>query len=166
MKVINRSISKYQQGTVLVTSLLFLLIMTILGVSAMNTNVLEEKMVGNLRQQQIAFQAADSCNSHILTDSSNFTLDESGVWEDVTSWLVDGVTVNSTTQDVGADAAGNKASYTSSRRFRMYTSPPRSSGYSVVKFQAPHNEYTCNGAGASSAKVILRQGVYQITPLI
>lgn len=49
-----------QQGAALVMSLIILLVMTLLGVSAMQVTVMEEKMAGSLRNRSIAFQAAES----------------------------------------------------------------------------------------------------------
>lgn len=49
-----------QQGTVLIVALLMLVVMTILGVSSMSTTSLEEKMAGNFRDRQIAFNAAET----------------------------------------------------------------------------------------------------------
>jgi len=48
-----------QSGAALIVSLILLLVMTLLGVSAMQTNVLEEKMAGNHWRTQLAFQAAE-----------------------------------------------------------------------------------------------------------
>lgn len=53
-------IQKDQRGVVLVVSLLLLLVMTIIGLASMETSTLEEKMTGNLRDQSLAFQAAES----------------------------------------------------------------------------------------------------------
>ncbi len=49
-----------QIGAVLVISLLILLVLTILGMSAMGTAGLEEKMAGNARAKDLSFQAAES----------------------------------------------------------------------------------------------------------
>ena len=49
-----------QRGITLVMSLIFLLLLTILGVTAISTSTLQEKMSGNLRDQDVAFQAAES----------------------------------------------------------------------------------------------------------
>jgi len=49
-----------QRGITLIMSLLFLLLLTILGVTAINMSTLQEKMSGNLRDQDVAFQAAES----------------------------------------------------------------------------------------------------------
>ena len=50
---------KKQKGSVLVISLLILVVLTILGVSSMNSTSLQEKMSGNFRDREIAFQAAE-----------------------------------------------------------------------------------------------------------
>lgn len=48
-----------QQGAVLIVSLLLLLIMTLLGVSAMQTTTLQERMAGNTRDRAVALQASE-----------------------------------------------------------------------------------------------------------
>lgn len=49
-----------QRGAVLLISLLLLLIMTLIGVTAMSTTSLEEKMAGNMRDRNVALQAAEA----------------------------------------------------------------------------------------------------------
>ena len=49
-----------QRGAALITSLIILLVLTVLGVSAMSTSSLEELMAGNLRDQDLSFQAAEA----------------------------------------------------------------------------------------------------------
>jgi type IV pilus assembly protein PilX len=49
-----------QSGSVLIISLIVMLVLTILGVSGMKSAVLEEKMAGNMRDSQLAFQAAEA----------------------------------------------------------------------------------------------------------
>ncbi len=51
---------KQQTGAVLMVTLLILMVMTILGVASMKTTVLEEKMAGNYRDGNLAFQASES----------------------------------------------------------------------------------------------------------
>jgi type IV pilus assembly protein PilX len=57
MKTITRS---RQQGAILVVSLLLLLVMTVLALSASNTTRLQEKMAGNARDLDLAFQGAEA----------------------------------------------------------------------------------------------------------
>lgn len=49
-----------QRGAVLVISLLFLTILTILGVASMRGTVLQERMAFNTREQNLALQAAEA----------------------------------------------------------------------------------------------------------
>ncbi len=49
-----------QQGSVLITGLIFLVILTLLGTTALRGTLLEEKMAGNLRDETLAFQAAEA----------------------------------------------------------------------------------------------------------
>ena len=44
----------------MVTAVLFLLVLTILGLSSMSTTILQEKMTGFYRDRQIAFEAAEA----------------------------------------------------------------------------------------------------------
>ena len=49
-----------QRGAVLVISLIMLLLLTIIGVTAMRTVTLEERMAGNMRDRNLSAQAAES----------------------------------------------------------------------------------------------------------
>jgi type IV pilus assembly protein PilX len=49
-----------QQGAILVTSLLLLLVLTVIGVSVMQMTRMQERMAGNSRDMNLAFQGAES----------------------------------------------------------------------------------------------------------
>ncbi len=51
---------KRQRGVVLVVSLIMLLVVTLIAVSGMQGTVMEEKMAGNTRDRNLAFQVAES----------------------------------------------------------------------------------------------------------
>ncbi|MGH8292522.1 MAG: pilus assembly PilX family protein [Gammaproteobacteria bacterium] len=51
---------RHQQGVVLVVSLVLLLVLTILGIAAIQSTSLEERMAGNQRAHQLAFEAAEA----------------------------------------------------------------------------------------------------------
>lgn len=53
-------LSSRERGVSLVVSLIFLIILTILGLTAMRVATLEERMSGNARDRSIAFQAAEA----------------------------------------------------------------------------------------------------------
>jgi type IV pilus assembly protein PilX len=49
-----------ERGSALAVALIFLLLMTLLGVSAMRGSNMQERMAGNLRDRNLAFQAAEA----------------------------------------------------------------------------------------------------------
>lgn len=49
-----------QRGATLVIGLLFLVLLTIMGLSAMNLSALEERMSGNTRERTLAFEAGEA----------------------------------------------------------------------------------------------------------
>lgn len=55
---------KFQSGVVLFISLIMLLLLTLIGVTSVQTTILEEKMAGNMRNRNLAFQAAEAALRH------------------------------------------------------------------------------------------------------
>lgn len=51
---------KTEGGFVLVTALMFLVALTVLGMSIMGTNTLEERLAGYFRDRQLAFESAEA----------------------------------------------------------------------------------------------------------
>ena len=61
MKIISRAIAhRRQRGAALVVALIMLLVMTVLGITAMQVTRMEERMAGNSRDVNLAFQAAEA----------------------------------------------------------------------------------------------------------
>jgi type IV pilus assembly protein PilX len=50
----------YQSGSALIISLVFLLLLTIIGVTAMQSSTMQERMAGNIRDRNLAFQSAEA----------------------------------------------------------------------------------------------------------
>jgi type IV pilus assembly protein PilX len=67
----------HQSGAVLIVSLIMLLLLTLIGVTSMQTTSLEEKMAGNMRDRDLAFQAAESAlyDGESWAKSHTFTCD-------------------------------------------------------------------------------------------
>lgn len=59
MKLYQHHNLKNQRGSILIISLMILVVLTMIGVSSMSTTSLQERMAGNFRDRQIAFQAAE-----------------------------------------------------------------------------------------------------------
>jgi type IV pilus assembly protein PilX len=75
-----------ERGITLVVSLIFLLLLTMLGVTAMSTSTLQEKMAGNLRDQDMALQAAESALRAGETPILALTLDTKTNCDNASIW--------------------------------------------------------------------------------
>ncbi len=134
-----------QQGAVLVTSLVILLILTIIGVSSLKTTNQQQKMAIGVQESQRAFEAAESGLIKIYNNVSAFSL------------------LSAFTQNYNF---GSYATAEVQTQFEGSSMPPEGSGYSAVEFRAAHFNSTSKGKGATStgAEAIVHQGAYQITP--
>lgn len=55
-----KHLKRRQAGVALIMSLVFLVLLTILGLTAMSTTILQEKMTANMKDKNLAFQAAET----------------------------------------------------------------------------------------------------------
>lgn len=78
IKQLSVNTRKRQTGVVLAVALIFLLLLTIISISAITTTTLQEKMAGNMLDRNIAFQAAEAAlrdgERHIDTNIIDATL--------------------------------------------------------------------------------------------
>lgn len=140
-------LARRQRGVALAVALVVLLILTILGVSALVSTALEGLMAGNAQEQNRALQAAETGIDVAFTTADAFSINEK-------------VTGNVPT--IGTYYA--KSTYTNS--FQGFTKPPRSQSgaYSATRFSAARFMTVSVGEANSGAKTTLTQGLYQITP--
>jgi len=67
-----------QRGAALFISLMFLILLTLIGLSAANVGILQERMAGNVRESNIAFQTAEAAlrGIEIPVDQVPLAIDE------------------------------------------------------------------------------------------
>jgi len=133
-----------QRGAALAVGLVLLLAMTIIGISALNTTSLEERMAGNTQEMNRAFQIAETGLSTAFDNPESFDLVQTQ------SAIVTSGTMHST---VSFDTT-----------FNQFTKPQRGSNYSAINFSSAHFETESTGMTDAGATVNLSQGAYQITP--
>jgi Tfp pilus assembly protein PilX len=125
-------------------SMVILLILTILGITAMGTASLEEKMSGNTQESTRAFEAAESGlmeaantpGSLVLSGSSNNSFNYS---------------LMNATADVHTEWIQN-------------SNPKRGTGYSAAHGQTAHFDQTSTGKTGVGAKAVIHQGIAQVLP--
>jgi len=84
-----------QTGVALPIVLIFVVVMLLIGITAIRNVTLGEKMAGNTRNQELAFQAAEQalrfCENAMLTNSASKPTiltpsTTTNLWDDVTNW--------------------------------------------------------------------------------
>ncbi len=168
---------KYQNGVVLIVSLVILLVMTILGVTAMQSTVLEEKMAGNFRDRHLAFQAAEATlrngETWILSLGSAPIPDSSG-----TNGVVIILATAPSTWSWSSSGAGfatvSGMEWTSTTTERVITSSPRrlieevkfvndgdiTIGTSQAKEGNMQYRITARGTGGTDNAIVMAQSVF------
>lgn len=140
-----------QKGAVLVMALVILVVLTILGVTVMNTTSLGEKMAGNLQEATRAFQASESGVEHSFQDGTKLA-----------SLVYPGQST-SETLTIGSSTAVVKTTYTQ-RGNKPKRALDRANIYSITDFGTANFELQSTGTTTTSAKAVVTQGVSQITP--
>lgn len=143
-----------QRGAVLIVSLVLLVVLTLLGLSAMNQTSLQEKMAVGMQESVQAFQAAESGLAAAYADD--------------TSW-----TVTSTPPQRNLRIAHQKSSDADVQRtdeaaydstFRAWAVPPPESLFSAHSFRAAHFDLKSASTSFGGLRVVLHAGAYQIAP--
>lgn len=135
---------RQQRGTALIMSLVILVILTILGITALSTSSLEEKMAGSMQEVTRALEAAES--------GVNSALATAGVLN------LNATTTNSFAYDSGASGSAQVVS-----SFIEFSPPKRGSGYSA-QYRAANFSLNSKGTTTSNARVTINQGIGQIMP--
>ncbi len=117
---------KHQQGAALVVSLVMLVILTLLGVSMMNTTKLEERMAANTQETTQAFQSAETGLSQGYDDANSWDLN---------------TTANQAAVKIPGSTRDETSEYVTS--YITTTGPP--SGYDVSQFQTAHFDFLSVG---------------------
>ena len=144
---INRPAHARQHGTALVMALVILLILTVLGISSMNTSIMEERMSGNIQDLNRAFESAESGLTKGINAPGAFDLT--------------GEKTNDFTFGTGPTAT--KATVVT--KFIGTSNPKPGTGYGLRDYQAANFDQGSTGTTSISeigAKVELHQGVGQI----
>lgn len=148
MKLRNTIRLDSQRGAALAVGLIFLLVLTILGVSSLSTTSLEEKMAGNLQEKSRAFQTAEAAVVRFVQTQTLSAADDCSSLVSFTDIDVS----NNTDADICSDYLGNTpAGRTTDTAFGGQTS---------------FNHFNINSEGhtPANARAAVNQGVYQLGP--
>lgn len=173
-----------QRGVALIMALVFLTLLTILGVTAMSTSSLEEKMATNTRDRNLAFQAAETALLAAETwmaglgsepnflagnadDKGLYTFDPAAldpIWETVVWTGTKVVAYPCTPDDTTPSNSSGCVGGTKTEISKVSTQPK----YIVEKMGLADSaipgtyayRITARGTGGSNAAVVMLQSVY------
>lgn len=141
-----------QRGAVLVAGLIILMVLTVLGVSSINTATLELTMAGNAQAHQEAFQAAETGIDISMARRDFNTL---------TPAVVDQM-------PLGGSQGGGLSVYTEATSTFMENTPVPgaafSMGVSTGSVQAFHYDIVARGTGPRNASSVHNQSFYIVGP--
>jgi hypothetical protein len=149
-----------ERGAVLVVALILLTVLTLLGVSALNSTSLEERMASNTQELYRTTLAAEAGLDLAFNDDETFDLAGCGDIGDEPSGKKACAADDVTVEDADATVSAT-VSYSS--RFNGMSPPPMGSLYSATAFQAAHFDLRSE-ADRGELSAVVHGGAYQIAP--
>lgn len=155
----------YQRGSALIISLVFLLLLTMIGITSIQDSTLQERMAGNERDRNLAFQAAEASlregEAYLREQSQTFT--DSG-----TGGLLSPDYVGSKPSEPGypwatrSRASSSLAGLSAVPRYAIEWLVTQPLGASDQLEIVPVNSYriTARAVGGSTDAVVLLQATY------
>lgn len=154
MRSNRKELAPAERGAALVVGLVFLLVMTLIGVTAMQSTTLQERMAGNTRDRHLAFQASEAAlrageqwlriPANVLLADGHDDLDDPATWD-------------------GSGGHGTVDGFTSDGLHQanpvFHVSPPRlvRVGSSLPPEFRRIYEITARGVGGSETAVVILQ---------
>lgn len=147
-----------QHGIVLVVGLVFLLVLTIIGITSLRTTTLEQRMAGNLQQRTVAFQDAEARISLLINslNASQTNLSTNDICDP------DNIDPDTDPDSVNTDVIASKHTcpeYIGNSDPGRLTDTAEGGQTALLHFRIESNAVT-----RGNAAVTLQQGVYQRGP--
>lgn len=155
-----------QRGAVLVVSLLMLLVMTLIGITGVQVTSLEEKMAGNTRDRNMAFQAAEAglraAEGVIATQVQNESLATFEATFAGHPYYAAGSTIATDVLSGESESWGTAVAYTGS--LEGVSEVPK---YIIERLASsdPKKHYfriTSRGKGGTTNAIVVLQSVYEV----
>jgi type IV pilus assembly protein PilX len=160
-----------QQGSVLLVSLIMLLLLTLVAVGGMQGTILQERMTGNLRDRDLAFQAAEAAlreaetfirnNPNTIYGNSNGLYQVNAAnrpnWQTRTTTAGNG----STTYDGNFQGVASQPTYYIEQISTIQPPGTETEGGNAVS-EPPFYRITALGVGGSDSTSVVLNSVYRV----
>ncbi|WP_445370423.1 pilus assembly PilX family protein [Methylomonas sp. HW2-6] len=149
-----------QRGVVLFTALIFLVALMLIGNNAVQNSGLEERMAGNTRNRDMAFQAAEAA---LKNAGNTLTTWRVGPW----SGAVPAGLVNNPSHANDSSYWGNIANWASYKSYTV-TGVAENPRYIIEKLPnvgtVEHYRVTTRAVGGDTSAVVILQAAFSYTP--
>lgn len=154
-----------QHGATLMVAMIFLIVLSLLGIAAVQNNTFQEKMAGNSRDRELAFEAAEAA----LQDAgANIATLRPGPWDGTATGLYTYVATNAN----DASYWNNAALWDESTKYRtpgttiaqVATQPKYRIEKKTDIGSTEYYRVTARGIGSSANTVVILQAEYTYTP--
>ena len=154
------------KGSVTVLAVVLLMLLTLLGMTALSTSSIETQIAGNEMRSKRAFYAAESATAYVawkpdLYGPDNITPGDPHYFPNSTTGAAYVQYTSLLEGTFNVDAAGTQ-SFDGQVTYASSSSPPRGSGYSVGTFRAHQYKMTCNGYSSNNTVKDIVVGFYRI----
>jgi len=151
-----------EKGSVMVLAVVFLMLLTILGISALTSSSINTQLAANDLRHKLAFCAAESAVAYvkrrpdlygpdnITAGTPNFFPNSTVPYVPITSGLPTALSINA------------NQSFNGEVKYDSSLLPPRGSGYSVGKYKAHQYQMVCNGYSSKGTTKNIVVGFYRI----
>lgn len=146
-----------QQGFILIVAMLFLIVLTSLGISALNTSHLGERMAGNMQHDNVSFQGAETGLAFGLSGAANATTDDTEENSAETTYIVNGVISETESTDKATITVTTTTAYKVEGN-----NPPK--GFSLDGPFATHYFALTSDARYGKTRSQLGKGFYRVGP--
>ena len=149
-------------GSVTMLALMILVLLTLMGVSGINTSSLELRSATNDHLYKLAFFGADSARAYVMLNSDFYGAQNI---DTTTPHLFPNDSDPYVPITAGTPAPfnlGDSQSFSGSVQYNREGVPPRGSGYDTSKFRSHQYAMTCTGNGPRNTEVRIEAGFYRI----
>lgn len=160
-----RAAADHQRGFALVVSVIFLAILTALGINAMRNSAMEERMAANTQQQSFSFQSAETGLTVGFSSAAAATTSDTRASSKRSFLIVDGAYCDPAATpgcDSGANNA-NSATLTTSVWYKVEGKVPPE-GHSLDGPFATHHFSMSSDARHGTTRTELLQGFRRLGP--
>lgn len=150
----DRSLLKNENGSVMVIALILLVLLTVLGIAAINTSSREAEIAANNSSYLLAFYSAEAARGYVEGRTA--------LYGEANTTVASGLDFPNNSDPSERFVLTSNQAFNGNVVYSGGTNPPRASGYAVGTFRAHDYDMVCNGYGPRNSQSQIRAGFYRI----